>query len=50
MQTCVVCGAPLKGEFSGIGTLGGKGDCCQVIVVVISHNPGCRTAWARTWT
>jgi len=41
-QTCVVVVVPLKGDFMPAGkvTPGGKGDCCQVMLLVISHRPG----------
>jgi hypothetical protein len=41
-QTWEVCAPPPKGEFAlgGIVIPAGMGDCCQVMVLVISHRPG----------
>jgi hypothetical protein len=44
-----VCAPPPKGEFAlgGIVIPAGMGDCCQVMVLVISHSPGLRPACAQ---
>jgi hypothetical protein len=39
-QTWVVCGPPPKGDPAGACIPGGKGDCCQVMVLVVSQRPG----------
>src|ERR1039458_1696782 len=41
-QTCVVRGPPPKGELAPGGMVmpGGMGDCCQVMLLVISQRPG----------
>jgi len=40
-------GPPANGELGGVGIPEGKGDCCQVMTVVISQRPGLRT-WAKS--
>jgi hypothetical protein len=39
-QTWVVCGPPPKGDPGGACIPGGIGDCCHVMVLVVSHRPG----------
>jgi hypothetical protein len=39
-QTWVVRGPPAKGDPAGACIPGGMGDCCQVVLLVISHRPG----------
>ncbi len=48
-QTWVVRGPPPNGELApgGIVIPGGIGDCCQVMVLVISHRPGFLFACAQ---
>src|SRR5271166_5035006 len=48
MQTCMVCGPPPNGELApaGICMPAGNGDCCHVMVDVISYSPGFLSACA----
>jgi hypothetical protein len=48
-QTCIVLVVPLKGDFMPAGkvTPGGKGDFCQVMLLVISQRPGFLVDWAQ---
>jgi hypothetical protein len=48
-HTCVVMVVPLKGDLAPAGMVmpGGKGVCCHVMLVVISHRPGFLTACAE---
>src|SRR5579863_8346778 len=49
-QTWVVCGPPPNGDPAGACIPGGMGDCCQVMVVVVSHRPGFRLDCAAALT
>jgi hypothetical protein len=49
-HTCVVRGPPPKGDPGGACIPGGMGDCCQVMIEVISQRPGFLVVCAQAMT